>query len=419
MGIHVKQADKKNFTPKHLVDSIKTKHEEQRRQRITRGKLPKYQFSYNFEDQEVIADVLRFMILFALNSGQHNNNERRRISEFFEKFITIFFDISDDLVANRTGDIDRGTPEEEVEDVTPTELPNGRGRRPLNGKKNDLRRGVLDKGRNGTRGRDQKEDSATGSKESTPDVDSVGEEDAETAEDHTVTEVTNERWAAVPGAIAVQGTKPLNAEELELNADKPFKREAYSLFCNQTIYVFVNIFQALYQRFKDIKDSEDDAISEGNRARTAKPAREIGLIDDKNDYFGLADGESYYQKTLGLVEDFLTSDLDELKYQDFLRHYYLKKGWQLYTITDLLKQLCRLGATCSAPDTKEKTPDLLQQFYNDRESKETSYNAEINLRKQADKYIKDGELFLIRWVCISKLKTKTKLTNYSFLARIK
>jgi len=98
-----------------------------------------------------------------------------------------------------------------------------------------------------------------------------------------------------------------------------------------------------------------------------------------------------------LIEDFLANDLEEMKYQDFLRHYYLKKGWQLYTIMDLLKQLCRLGAVCSAPDAKEKTPDLLQQFYIDRESKETSYNAEINLRKQADKYIKDGELFLIKW----------------------
>jgi paired amphipathic helix protein Sin3a len=418
MGIHVKAADKKNFAPKHLVDSIKTRHEEQRRQRGTTRSRTRYQFLYTFDDQDVIADVLRFMLLFIQNSNQHNHNEQRRVREFFEKFVTTFFDLSEDLVTNRTGDIDRGTPDDDLDDLAPTELPNGRGRRPVNGKKNDLRRGVLDKGRNGTRGRDQKEDSATGSKESTPDVDSLGEDEIE-PEDHTVTEVTNERWAAVPGATAVQGTKALSAEERELNADKPYKRDYYSMFSNQTIYVFFTILHSLYQRFKDIKNSEEDAVQEGIRARTTKPAREVGLIDERESYFGPPDGETYYEKTLGLVEDYLVRDLDELKYQDFLRHFYLKKGWQLYTITDLLKQLCRIGVACSSHDPKEKTPDLLSQFYHDRDQKETSFNAEINLRKQADKYVKDAELFLIRWVCTSQYLDWNKLTESSILARVR
>lgn len=401
MGIHVKAADKKHFTPKHLVDAIKTKYEEQKRQRVFRGKGQRHQFSHIFDDEEVLTDVLRIMILFASNSSQHNPNERRRILEFFEKFVTTFFDLPEALVHQRTNDIDRGTPEDDYDDVPSAELSNGRGRRPANGKKNDLRRGVLDKGRNGTRSREQKADSATGSKESTPDVDSLGEEDIEPTEDNAVSEVTNERWAAAPGAVAVQGTKPLNAEDLELNADKPYKRESYSLYCNQTIFVFFSVFQSLYQRFKDIKDSEADVRAEGVRARTHKPANDVGLLDDKIDIFGLKAGETYYRRTMLLVEDFLISDVDEPTYQDILRQCYLKKGWQLYTVIDLLKHLCRNGATCSAIDAKEKTPDLLAQFYNDRLSLETSFNTEINLRKQADKYIKEGELYLIKWVCLS------------------
>lgn len=415
MGIHVKQADKKNFAAKHLVDAIKTKHEEQRRQRSTKGKFSKHQFAFDFFDQEVIADVLRFMVLYATNASQHNSPEQRRISDFFEKFITTFFGISDELVADRTGDIDRGTPDDDYEDLAPMELSNGRGRRPVNGKKTDLRRGVLDKGRNGTRGRSHKEDSATGSKESTPDVDSVLDDDVGAAtEDQAVTEVTNERWAAVPGAVAIQGTKPLGAEEADLHADQPYKRDSYNLYCNQTVYVFFSIFQTLYRRFKEIRDSEQDAKAEGDRAREDKPARAIGLLDEKNDYYAPVNGESYYIKTLALVEDFITGDLEEAKYQDFLRHYYLQKGWQLYTIVDLLKSLCRLGAVCSTTDTKEKTPDLIEQFYRDRESKETSFNTEINLRKQADKYIKDGELFSIKWVSnCPKLAFETFANNSS------
>ena len=408
MGIHVKQSDKKNFNVKHLVDTIKTKHEEQRRQRSTKGRAPKYQFSYEFHDSSVIVDVLRCMILYTTNSGQINNSgsERRRISDFFEKFITAFFEIPYDLVADRTSDIDRGTPDDDLDDGAPAELPNGRGRRAMNGKKTDLRRGVLDRGRNGTKARGQKDDSASGSKESTPDVDSMVEDDAvEGAEEQGITEVTNERWAAAPGAVATAGTKPLAAEDVEMKADQPFKREWYSLYSNQHIYVFFSIFQTLYRRFKDIKDSEVDAVLEGLKSRQPKPAKEIGLIDDKTDISEPATGETYYSKTLVLVDDLITNELEQSKYEDFLRRHYLKKGWQLYTLTDLLKMLCRLGAVCASQDVKEKTPDLIEQFYYDRESKETSFNTEINLRKQADKYIKDGELFLIRWVRIPKFRS--------------
>ena len=401
MGIHVRQSDKKNFAAKHLVDTIKTKHEEQRRQRSTRGRAPKHQLSYEFSDSQVVVDVLRLMVLYTSNSAQINssNSERRRVSEFFEKFITTFFDIPYDVVADRIADIDRGTPDEDMDDATPTELPNGKGKRAVNGKKTDLRRGVLDRGRNGHPGRGQKDDSASGSKESTPDVDSVVDDDAgEIAEDQANTEVTNERWAAPPGAVAITGTQPLAAEEVELKADQPFKREWYSLYSNQNIFVFFSIFQTLYRRFKEIKDSEEEAVFGGIQSRKAKPAKAIGILDDKSEVWSPTDGETYYSRTLAMVDDLVSGEIEQLRYEDFLRTHYLKKGWQLYTITDLLKSLCRLGGLCASQDTKEKTPDLLEQFYHDRESKETSYNTEINLRKQADKYIKDGELFLIRWV---------------------
>lgn len=396
MGIHVKGTDKKNFTPKHLIDVIKTKYEEQKRQRSVRKKLPRYQFSYAFDDQDVLADLLHIMILYAQNAPQLSNSEKRRISDFFEKFIPLFFDLSQDLVNSRTDDISRGTPDEDLEEVVEQ---HGRKRAP---KKNDLRRGVLDKARNGTKSRDHKEDSASGSKESTPDVDSMGDDDTEQMEDNSATEVTNERWAALPGASTVPGSKPLNADEADLDADRQYKRDVYSLYSNSTLFVFMNIIQSLYQRLKTIKDSEHAAFAEGERILTAKPAKDIGIVEEREEMFKLAPGESYYQKTLSMIDDLIANDLEDSKYQEFLRNHYLQKGWQLYSIMDLLKHLCRLGATCSGPDTKEKTPDLLHQFYNDREAKETSYNTEINLRKQAEKYIKDGELFVIRWVRYSQ-----------------
>jgi paired amphipathic helix protein Sin3a len=402
MGIQAKQADKKHFAAKHLVDAIKTKHEEQRRQRSITGRAPpRYQFSYDFDDHQVITDVLRFMVLYASNSTHHNSHERRRISEFFEKFITIFFGLSSELVAESIAHIDRGTPDDEEDESAPTELPNGgRGRRQVNGKKNDLRRGVLDKGRNGVRGRVQKEGSATGSKESTPDVESLGEEEsAEAAEDQAAGQVSNDRWGSPPTAMAVPGSREISEAESRLNVDQPYKRDDYTLYCNQTLYVFFSIFQALYSRLKGIKDSEHEARDAGSRAAAPKPAHDLELIPDRGaDYALPSHGETYYSKALLLIEEYINGDVEDAKYTDWLRRHYLRNGWTLYTIVDLLKSLCRLGATCSSVDAKERTPDLLEQFYSNRQDPETTYNSEINMRKQADRFIKDGDLFAIHWV---------------------
>ncbi|EKD18444.1 hypothetical protein MBM_03437 [Drepanopeziza brunnea f. sp. 'multigermtubi' MB_m1] len=406
MGIQAKQADKKNFAAKHLVDVIKTKYEEQRRQRATTGKKATFQLSFQFKDRAVVLDVLRIMLIYTANASQHNTNERLRIQNFFETFVRIFFGFSEDEIARCSAGIDRGTPDDDSEDIAPLELTNGRGRRPGNGKKNDLRRGVLDKGRNGVRGRGHKDDSATGSKESTPDVDSVAEDDAEHGDDSAINRVSEQRWmSSTPGAIDKVGT---GVEYPLYDADQPRKRVSYSLYANQNIFCFFSIFQTLYRRLTEIKDCEKTAFEEGKVTAKDKPARLLGLISDADNFHISAEEDRakngkdssifYYKKTLEHVAVFIEGEMDESQYQNWLRRYYLKKGWQLYTVQDLLKSICRFGSVCSGSENKEKTPDLIELFYSDRRLEETTYKNEINLRKQADKFVKEQELFLISWV---------------------
>ena len=80
MGIQAKQSDKKNFSAKHLIDAIKAKYEEQRRQRSLKGRALSYQFAYDFTDRDVILDVLRIMLVYVSNASQYNPAERLRIS---------------------------------------------------------------------------------------------------------------------------------------------------------------------------------------------------------------------------------------------------------------------------------------------------------------------------------------------------
>uniref|UniRef100_A0A8H7TVK4 Sin3 C-terminal domain-containing protein n=1 Tax=Bionectria ochroleuca TaxID=29856 RepID=A0A8H7TVK4_BIOOC len=398
MGILVKSTDKRNLTAKHLVDVIKTKHEEQRRERALKGKAPRDQFEWDFSDRDVIVELLRFAMLYSLNNGQHSFQEKERILEFFEMFIPAFFDISEESILDKLPKMQLDSGEEEIEDHTPAELTNGRSRR--NGKKGDLLRGVLDPGRNGSKPRNQKEDStASGSKETTPDVNSANEEEMPDAPDESLTEVSNERWMpSIPKPVVVGENNGLLDSDSNLKADGLFKRKWYHLFANQTIFVFLSIFHNLYARLRDIKESKESALNEVKRLNRDKPARDIGLTENYMAFFQPEeDPETYWPKTVELIEEYISGDVDENRYQEVLRHYYLKNGWKLYTLQDLLKTLCRLALTCSSQDSKEKSPDLIHQHLNSREKQETSYQTEISARKFAEKCVKDGELFTIRW----------------------
>ncbi|GAB0133239.1 hypothetical protein EsDP_00001651 [Epichloe bromicola] len=399
MGILVKSNDKRNLTAKHLVDVIKTKHEEQRRERIHKGKAPRHQLVWDFSNKEVVLELLRLMMLYSMHNGQHSTQEKERILDFLETFVPAFFDLPEEMYQDKLPKMQPDSGEEELEDSTPAELTNGRSRR--NGRKGDLLRGVLDPGRNGSKPRSQKEDSAaSGSKETTPDVTSANEEDmGDAPEEAIVPEVSNERWMpTIPKPVVVGGDDALLDEGGELKADGFFTRPWYNFFCNQTIFVFFNIFQTLYKRLLDIKESKAIVSGAIERLHRPKPARDIGFTENHMTFFEPTDDpEAFWPKTVELIEEYVTGDIDENRYQDVLRHYYLKNGWKLYTIQDLLKSLCRLALACSSTDAKEKTPDLIHQYLTGREKEETSYQTEISARKFAEKCVKDGDIFVICW----------------------
>lgn len=400
MGILVKSNDKRNLTAKHLVDVIKTKHEEQRRERVLKGKAPRHQLVWDFGDKNVILELLRLIMLYSMHNGQHSTQEKERILDFAETFIPTFFDLPEEMYQDKLPKMQPDSGEEEAEDSTPAELTNGRSRR--SGRKGDLLRGVLDPGRNGSKPRSQKEDSAaSGSKETTPDVTSANEEEmADVVHEEAVPEVSNERWMpTIPKPFVDAGDDALLDEGGELRADGFFTRPWYNFFCNQTVYVFFNIFQTLYARLLDMKESKDMVSEAIERLNRPKPARDIGFTENHMTFFEPTDDpETYWHKTVELIEDYVTGEVDENRYQDVLRHYYLRNGWKLYTIQDLLKSLCRLALTCSSTDAKEKTPDLIHQYLTGREKDETSYQTEISARKFAEKCVKDGDIFVICWV---------------------
>ncbi|MBE3049050.1 hypothetical protein IMZ48_42435, partial [Candidatus Bathyarchaeota archaeon] len=409
MGILAKQADKRQLSAKHLVDVIKTKHEEQRRERSLKGTAPRHQFQWSFSDKDVALDLLRLMCLYAIHNSQHSNSEKERIWDFFVDFIPAFFDLDEDKVQERIPKFQLDSGDEDADEPTPLELTNGRSRR--NGKRGDLLRGVLDPGRgtNNNKSRASKEDRSPGSKETTPDATSGNDEETpDASNDPAPSDGSTERWMpTIPKPIVIKSQEDgdLPPADKELKADGYFQRPWYNFFANQTIYTFFSIFHVLYERLREVKESEKSMTESILRVHRPRPATDIGLSEPPNLYFEATDTpETYWPKTMELIEEYIVGDVDEARFQEVMRHFYLQAGWKLYMITDLIRTLCRLALTCSSVDGRDKTHDLIKQFLVSRERDETSYQTELSARKFAEKCIRDGELFVINWVSGSRAR---------------
>lgn len=387
-GIHVKATDKRQLTAKHLLDVIKTKHEEQRRLAATKGTASKYQFVWKFSDEDVILTFHRLLVVWIIQGGHYASAEKDRLINFFEDFMVRFFNIDADQVQEKTADVPRDDLEEDGDDPLPPELSNNRNRR--NGKKSDsLRRGVLDPGRNGSKTRGQGDSAGSGSKETTPDVASGNEEEMPDASaDHDDHDVSNDAWIQLGSPGDGSGTP---------NIDQAFTRPWYNLFCNQTLYLFFYYLDLVCSRLANIKQDKESVSKEIWRSRQAKAAKDIGMPHTSSTYFEEDKPETFWPKTVSLIESFLAGDVEESTYQDILRHYYLKTGWAVYNIQDHFKSICRYAMICASSDGKDKTPDLLNHFLESLQTQETSYKTEIAKRKLAEKYIKDGDLFNICW----------------------
>ena len=76
----------------------------------------------------------------------------------------------------------------------------------------------------------------------------------------------------------------------------------------------------------------------------------------------------------------------------------MKNGWQLYTIDRLLSATNRFIINILGGDAKEKSTEIINLFYKDRDKGETTRTQERVYRKQVQKHVKEGEIYRIRYV---------------------
>ena len=395
-GINVKSADKRQFQPKVLQTEIQVRYEEQRRQRIAPwNNVPKYQFKYRFDDVDVIYDACHLILTHLHYMYSANEVDKTRLETFIKTFIPTFFDIDRDTFQARMSDIDDATPpNEEAEDdaANNDDASGGRSRRPGNVRKSNLLRGVLERGRQG-----QKEDSVLESKETTPDIHSNDEDTPASTgtptENPTRVDETEHRWMNHPST----GNKTA-----DLNV--PFKRDDFHLYASLNIYCFFRMFEMLYARLSNIKSNERHVHEDVQRAKMAKTAHELGLVEKKpSDYFAdTSPSANYYRQILAMCEDVVKQEMDAPQLEETLRRFYIDSGWQLYSFDKMLAALLRFALQILVSDNKDKSLDIINLFYKDRKDDETTHQAELTYRKQVEKLTKDGDIYRIRYVSSSK-----------------
>lgn len=395
-GINAKNVDKRQFQTKTIQTEIQAKYEEQKRQRtISWNNVPKYQFEYLLDDVDVIQDACHLLLSYLHHSHPGNAADQSRLESFIKTFIPVFFDLDQETFERRMSDLfDASPPNEEVDDGSPNPEDSNltRGRRNVNGRKTDLLRGVLEKGKHGRFGRKGND----GSRESTPGVGSAMDEDTsmtyDTPNEHnTQVDPAEHRWMEHPA-----GGNGLNRQ----NPNEPFVRETFNLYCNLPIYCFFRTFQILCERLAHIKANEKQVHDDVRRAKAPKAAHDLKMVDKlPSDFFAdTSVHANYYQQVLRMCEDHLKGEVDINHIEETLRRFYLQNGWQLYTFDKILGAIIRFALAILTNDNKEKSSDIVNLFYRDRKDNETTHRTELDYRKQVEKLVKEGDVYRIAFV---------------------
>jgi paired amphipathic helix protein Sin3a len=396
-GINAKNLDKKNFQQKTLTSEIQAKYDERKKIREAGYQQVTHQFEHAFTQQEVLLDASH-LILFALEKDRanYNSGEQERISAFLTKFVTTFFGLDVTVFKEFMCDIQEQASSGEMDDDATGEEAIQQRLLKANMRKADiLHRLALNK-------QTGKEGSIfTGSKESTPAgglMSELEQDDDPTNDADVVADVAARRWMDHP-AIA-HGSKMRR-----YLLDEPYERDEYNLYANANIYCFFRLLETLYSRLLAIKENEAEVHEDvrratGDKGQPPRAAISLKMIDKlPSDFFvDIGPRASFYRQIIVMCEEVLSGSLDLSHLEDTLRRFYMKNGWQLYTIDRLLAAINRFIMNILGSDSKDKSTDIINLFYKDRDRAETTRTQERFYRKQVQKLVKEGEVYRIRYV---------------------
>ncbi|KAI9280942.1 hypothetical protein BC943DRAFT_344353 [Umbelopsis sp. AD052] len=412
-GATFKSNDRRTIVPKALVSEIENLYNDQIDAREKESESdnspgainrPNHQLSYSMTDKAIFKDITRVVFSFLdRQSGSDNKSDRGKIRTFMKMFIPLCFGVQDIVPENLLREDDDDDEDDEPMDDddetrsvnsyesdgevsrSPSSRKRGKrgrsARREDDGGPSDLLRDVL------TRKTKETARSRSGSPSSDEAV--VKHEDTEgdvEKKDDTAadTEVAAAVSSATLDAEKVNGVEDVPMETVT-NEDNSIlaqaaaatapiarKRTVFSLFCNNSFYVFFRQYQLMYERLVKMKELSERMEADPKRSRNLnKTAIELGIQYTRFDALDLDYSNGTYGALLDLIDKFFDPDynIEQQTFEECCRYIFGTEAYILFTIDKLVSALIKQIQTLSH-DTKSS--ELVQLFQSDRDLESTS-----------------------------------------------
>ncbi|KAF9894622.1 Transcriptional regulatory protein sin3 [Aspergillus nanangensis] len=402
-AIASKGSDKKLFVAKHIQNEVQNKFEESKNLRKSGFQTYKHQFEFTYDDPAVLIDATHLLLTFIDRNSTGTGADHQKVMSFIKDFIPYFFGMDRDTFHVYMNELSSGTSQaDDDESLGAEEASTPRSRKGLTGKKMDLLRDVLER-RSEKAHRTDKEGSTPGSCDGTPDAVLVPSTPVpDPTEPFDVAEL---KWMEHPG----QGNFNL---QREYTLNETYEKKCHHLYANLSIYCFFRTFEILYSRLLRIKLHEKDAHEDVRRALVNKPAQDLGLIDKvPTDFFtDCSPKANLYQQIVRMCEEVIKGDLETSHLEETLRRYYLRSGYQLYNLEKMFTGISKFAGAIFNGDSKDRSSDIINLFFKERDKEETTHNQEIQYRKQVERLVKDGDIYRVSYYPTNKKTTVQLLT---------
>ncbi|EGV64961.1 hypothetical protein CANTEDRAFT_93195 [Yamadazyma tenuis ATCC 10573] len=371
LGLTFKQADKKLLTTKQLISEISTVKVEQQNKRLyPLTPKPQEQLNYKFNDLEILYDILRLSDIFINKSSNYSSNDREKLVQFFQFFVSLFFSIPHEEIEAKLNErnskeinSNATSKEEEPSDVTnetSDEISSPSKKRP---RENDLLKDVLKK--------------QSKSKKDEPEA---SPQNSESEDQLDEIEKASDLWISTTG-------RKFSLKDNEASLEK---RDVYNLFSNTTIYVFFRHLTTLYQRLEEIKLMNEVIAKDVKSRTTPQFAKDLNLIghqlEDMN--VEITGDKNCYKQVLSLTERLLEGELEHQWFEESIRQAYKNRAYKIYTIDKVVQAMVKHIHTMTSDS---KTSEMMVLFEADRKSPISTTKDQILYRMQVRSHMTNDE----------------------------
>ncbi|KTW30764.1 hypothetical protein T552_00476 [Pneumocystis carinii B80] len=407
-GITFKSTDKKAITSRILLAEIDTLRKQQREASINHSKSKlKSQFKYEFQDQDILIDVLCLLSKQLEHAPGISVNDKEKLEKFLKYFFSLFFELDQKIVVKRIDAFINGNVEEisiNVNEEASFQTENASGKKRVS-KDSDLLKDVLKKNRRG-QGKDRNDICVNGqnkdsnfyntSKDAFDEKNNLIRNNINSSNILESAEKAAEVWIQhKKGDTAVEVSTDFNASNQTTSTKK--KRHVYNFFTNSSFYCFYRIFYMLYSRLLKMKSIEESIVAENRNKKPNPITVELGLHVNRMLELELPvlSDVPYYQQLLGFCGKLIENDIEQNGFEDILRYMYGINGYPFYTVDKVVSAMIK---HLHSIITDTKSAEIVFLFEKDRQLSKTTPRQQIIYRVQVESILGPEEsLYRIEW----------------------